>query len=322
MPVKDAARYLPRCLDSILAQSLKDWQLLVVDDGSTDGSFDLLRTYAERDARILPTRNEGRGIIAALRQGYSLSEGGLITRMDADDYMPPQKLERMSAALADAGRGHLAVGLVEYFSDSELGDGYRRYAEWLNHLTAAARNFEEIYKECVIPSPCWMVHREDLEACGAFRPDVYPEDYDLCFRFYERGLRVLPIREILHYWRDHAERSSRNDPHYADNRFANLKLDYFAKLDYDSTRPLFLWGAGGKGKRVARGLLGRQVAFRWLCDNPRKVGKDIYGVRMEHYNALDGVGEAQVIVAVSAPDGQKEVRNWLSSRGLWGLFFC
>jgi len=57
-------------------------------------------------------------------------------------------------------------------------------------LTAKGNNFQEIYKECVIPSPCWMIYRTDMDKCQAFLPNRYPEDYDLCFRFYENGMRT------------------------------------------------------------------------------------------------------------------------------------
>ena len=83
----------------------------------------------------------------------------------------------------------MATGLVKYFSETTLGDGYQKYEQWLNQLTLENRNFEDIYKECVIPSPAWMCHRDDLDNCGGFAQQQYPEDYDLCFRFYKNKLK-------------------------------------------------------------------------------------------------------------------------------------
>jgi len=182
-PVKNAEKYLQQCLDSILVQSHEDFELILVNDHSTDRSLEIMQYYALQDARVHVHNNTGNGIIDALRLAFSESQGQYITRMDADDKMHPQKLELMSAKLKEKGRGALAVGLVEYFSAAGIGDGYKRYSQWLNALTSTETNFTDIYRECVIPSPCWMIDREDLIACEAFQPNRYPEDYDLCFRF-------------------------------------------------------------------------------------------------------------------------------------------
>ena len=117
-----------------------------------------------------------------LKFAYSKSKGNYITRMDSDDIMVPEKLELMVNALQKSGDGHIALGQVSYFSKDGISDGYYSYEKWLNKLTRAGSNYSEIYKECVIPSPCWMVSRKDFDLCGGFNSDIYPEDYDLAFR--------------------------------------------------------------------------------------------------------------------------------------------
>ena len=183
MPVFNAAPFLAECLNSILIQSFKDWELIAINDHSTDQSLSILQTYAAKDHRIKVYSNEGKGIIPALRLAYAKSQYPLITRMDADDRMPTQKLAQLRAAILGKEDQVLSSGLVEYFSETELGDGYRRYAYWLNQLALEGRQYEHIYRECVIPSPAWMIHRGLLDRCGAFASDTYPEDYDLVFRF-------------------------------------------------------------------------------------------------------------------------------------------
>ena len=126
--------------------------------------------------------------------------------------------------------------MVKYFSEKELGNGYKNYETWLNSLTSKGLNFNEIYKECVIPSPCWMVHREDLEKVNNFESKIYPEDYDLAFRFYQIGLNCIKSNKVLHMWRDYPNRTSRTNPNYADNSFLKLKINYFLKLSYNETK--------------------------------------------------------------------------------------
>jgi hypothetical protein len=171
-----------------------------------------------------------------------------------------------------------------------------------------------------------MVFLADLEICGAFNPDRYPEDYDLCFRFYEAGLTCLPSSRTLHYWRDYDHRTSRTSEHYAQNYFLDIKLHYFLKLDRDPSRPLAVWGAGAKGKTIAKNLKAKGHPFRWLCDNPRKIGKKIYGIPMEHFSVLDTLPRAQSIITVASEAAQVNIRGYLADRGLKPMedyfFFC
>lgn len=318
--------FLHDCLQSIVQQTELDWELIAVEDHSTDSSAELLQIWGEKDSRIKVFKNPGKGIIPALRKAYAESKGELISRMDADDKMMPRKLERLKEVLLMAGPGHLATAFVQYFSEKQLGDGYLKYEQWLNELSLTSSNFQDIYKECVIPSPCWMIHRADLDNCGAFELDTYPEDYDLCFRFYRTGLNIVTCKEVLHLWRDHPFRSSRTDPHYAHQSYFELKLPYFLNLDYKPQRPLVLWGAGKKGKQIAKMLSDKGIPFRWLCNTPTKWGRVIHGAILEPSEVLLNINQPQVLVAIAGPDDQELIKNQLSE---WGLklqsdyfFFC
>ncbi len=323
MPVRNAAAFLPRCIDSIQAQSCRNWELIAIDDQSDDGSHKVMQSYVNQDERIKVYQNTGKGIIEALRLAYTHASGQFVTRMDADDYMARDKLQLMSTALRQAGEGHLSIGYVKYFSEAELGNGYVNYASWLNDLTMMASNFSEIYKECSIPSPCWMVHRTDLDHCGAFDINIYPEDYDLAFRFRKQGLKVIPVTEILHYWRDHESRASRNDDNYKDNLFAKLKVPHFIDQDYNPERQLILWGAGKKGKQIAKLLHEEAVPFLWICDNPNKIGQIIYDMQLHDQSILRQRRNLQVIVAISSVDGKHEVKDVMREYGQHQYYrFC
>ena len=171
-----------------------------------------------------------------------------------------------------------------------------------------------------------MAHREDFEQCEGFKPNRYPEDYDLTFRFYEQGFKIIPCREILHHWRDYDTRTSRTHVHYAQNYFLDIKLHYFLKLNYDMTRPLVVWGAGFKGKNIAKGLIEQGIDFVWLCDNPKKIGKSIYDKKLVHFEALQDLENPQSIITVANEDAQEEIRNYFSKLGQSPMedyfFFC
>ena len=326
MPVYNAANFLEECLASILEQSDTAWELLAVDDGSTDDSKGILEAFAHTDPRIKVFQNKGKGIIPALRLAFSLSKGHFITRMDADDKMHPDKLNLLKTYLTQKGPGHLSTGWVKYFSNTELGDGYRKYQEWLNQTMLLPNPYSQIYKECVIPSPNWMIHRSDLIRCRAFESDQYPEDYDLCFRFYENDLQVGGIKQVLHYWRDHPERTSRTDSRYSNPNYFELKLPYFLQLDFDPNKNLVLWGAGKKGKQLARKLNKSSFDYTWVCDNPEKIGKKIFGQLLQPYQILNKLTKPQIIIAVAGPEDQKGIKNFLKKHnfepGFDYFFFC
>lgn len=313
MPYKNTANYLTACLESILAQSYTNWELISIDDHSTDGSFTLVREYAKKDARIKTYSNSGLGIIQALRMAYTYCLGKFITRMDSDDLMTPHRITYMVKNLVAKGNGYLSVGQVRYFSANGISDGYARYEKWLNDLTIKGNNFSEIYKECVVPSPCWMVYRSDFVACGAFDTDRYPEDYDLAFRFYEQGLKIIPCSQVLLLWRDYDSRTSRTSKHYAENYFLEIKLYYFLKLDYNTNSTLIIWGAGKKGKQIAQLLQKQNIVFTWACDNPKKIGKEIYGTVMQSFKVLEQVPNFQTIITVANENEQKIIRSYLTS---------
>lgn len=325
-PFKNTEAYLKDCILSILNQTYKHWELIIIDDGSTDESYKIVNAFAEKDDRIKLFKNSGSGIIDALQRAFEKSKGDYITRMDSDDVMMPNKLDVLLNKLLKHGKNHVAVGLVEYFSDTGVGEGYKSYEIWLNNLTKTGSNYSEIYKECVIPSPCWMIYRNDLIACGAFNPNVYPEDYDLTFRFYKHHYKCIPCDDVLHQWRDYSTRTSRTHIHYAQNHFTELKLRHFLDIDYNPKKTLVIWGAGTKGKLMAQILIKKDIAFHWICDNPNKIGKDIYGKILQDFKEIAQLKNTQSIITVANKGAQQEIRDYLTKINQQPftdyIFFC
>ena len=315
LPVRNAELFLSACLESIENQTETDWELIAIDDHSTDKSFEILNSFEKKmPKQIHVFKNEGKGIIPALKFAYSKCQGEFITRMDADDLMEKNKLASLKSLLEKNGRGHVATGLVKYFSETQLGDGYKRYEEWLNALSLENKNYEDIYKECVIPSPAWMCHRDDLEKCGGFEIQQYPEDYDLCFRFYKNNLKVVAAQNIIHHWRDYSNRTSRTDPNYANQHYFDLKLPYFLELDFDENRPLVIWGAGKKGKHLVKKLVEQKIDFHWVSNNKKKNGKMIYDKLVQHFEKVNELEKPQVIVSVASPEGQVEILSFFQKK--------
>lgn len=316
MAVKDTEPYLRDCLDSILAQTYSNWELIAVNDHSSDATPEILKDYSEKDTRIRYFNSDQPRLIPTLQVAYRQVRGELLNRMDSDDKMPHDKIEVLVNEWQKYGKGYVIAGGTEHFVDEgEVGDGFLKYERWLNRVARENLHYQEIYRECVIPSHCWMVHKDDFDAVGAFDPVVYPEDYDLCFRFYRKGLKVIGIDKILHFWRDRSSRISRTWEEYKDNRYYDLKLRFFFELDRDSNRPLVVWGAGRNGKDLVKRILTYESTASWVCDNENKIGKDIYGIRMQHFDDVPNLDRPQILIAVASPDAKTEIEAKLKD---WG----
>lgn len=316
MAVKDTAPYLHDCINSVIDQTYQNWELIAVNDHSSDETPAILQEYADKDSRIKVFHSVGHRLIPTLQEGYKQAKGPLINRMDSDDIMPDYKIQVLVDEWSKYGKGTIIAGGTQHFVDEgEVGDGFLRYEKWLNEVARTSTHYQEIYQECVIPSHCWIIHKEDFDAAGAFDPLIYPEDYDLCFRFYRLKLKVIGINKILHYWRDRSNRISRTWEEYKDNRYFDMKLRFFYELDRDRSRPLVLWGAGRNGKDMAKLIQSYDDTFHWVCDNDRKIGKDIYDVRLQHFDEIKDIEKPQIMIVVTSPDGKKEIKQLLES---WG----
>lgn len=323
MPVKNASPWLVDCLDSIVNQTYENWELIAVNDHSDDLSEEILQNYSEKNSRIQYLNNLGEGIIPALKLGYQKSNGAFITRMDADDLMPERKLELLRHTFNEENKEHIATGMVKYIAENELGEGFSNYERWLNNLVLKDSHYEEIYKECVIPSPCWMMEKSIFDKIGGFESSVYPEDYDLCFRAYKAGVPVKGLNEVLHIWRDHERRASRNDDNYMDNSFIDLKIHHFLDIDYQHERDLFLWGSGKKGKTIAQKLIKENVDFKWISENNKKIGLHIYDQEILDYDPeLFSNANADLIISVAGPNDKVDIEKKISKhKGLNAIWF-
>ena len=99
MPVFNAERYISQAVESILDQTLGDFEFLIVDDGSSDGTAAILTRYANQDQRIRLSIRSNKGVVATLNELVDQACGELIARMDSDDISLPERLERQAAYL-------------------------------------------------------------------------------------------------------------------------------------------------------------------------------------------------------------------------------
>ncbi|MCQ2485013.1 MAG: glycosyltransferase [Clostridia bacterium] len=108
VPAFNEEKYISRCLDSILTQTFSDFEVICIDDGSTDNTFKILTEYSEKDSRIIPLKNSGKGVSSARNFGIENSHGEYIGFVDSDDFIQPQMYEFLYKALSE-NNGDMAI---------------------------------------------------------------------------------------------------------------------------------------------------------------------------------------------------------------------
>lgn len=304
MPVKNAALFLNETLASLQNQDYEHWELLAVNDHSTDNSWTLLQQAAALDPRIKLWPNPTKGILPALQWAFAQSKGRFVGRLDADDLLPPQRLSLMTSALSQKKSKTVVTGKVQYFGASPISSGYQKYETWLNQNLQSVNPWRQVYRECLVASPNWLMYRSALIEIGGFTGLVYPEDYDLVFRWYQCGFTLHGLPEITLLWREHPARTSRHSEHYQQAAFFKLKLMRFLALKQPIDN-LVVWGTTVKGKLTAQILLAQKVPFRWMCLQPEKHAQGLMGKTILDFKELAQLPKAKVLLAVYPPLQQR-----------------
>jgi glycosyltransferase involved in cell wall biosynthesis len=315
LPCRDAAAFLDEAVASLLAQTYTDFEILAVDDGSTDATPARLHACSAADARVRVLRGPGSGIAAALRTALSAARGELVARMDADDIAEPTRFEQQ-VALLDAMPHVAACGThVRYFPRTIVREGARRYEAWLNRLASPDDLARDIFIECPIAHPTLMVRKETLQRAGGWRDTGWPEDYDLVLRLHAARHALANVPQVLHHWRERPDRLSRTDPRYSIAAFQRCRAHHLAASTLDRRRALII-GAGPVGKSLARALSSEGATIAAFIDlDPRKIGQHIHGVPVLPREALGRFRGAYALAAVGNPRGRAAIRDWLSASG-------
>ncbi|MER3443892.1 MAG: hypothetical protein C4333_07125 [Meiothermus sp.] len=204
-PTYNQSAYLTATLESVLAQSYPHWELLVLDDCSSDDTWEVLQHYARRDPRIRPLRSPyNRGVWRLgenYRQMLHAARGSLVALLDGDDLWPPDKLERQVPAHQASGRP-LSFGCMEAINAAGQAIPGSRYPN-LGPLALRELYAGYLRGDFYIPAVTVMIEREALERVGGFRqPHYLPVvDFPTWLELGHPGQGYTYVPEVLGYWR-------------------------------------------------------------------------------------------------------------------------
>jgi glycosyltransferase involved in cell wall biosynthesis len=194
MAVYNGERFLAEAMDSILQQSFTNFELIVVNDGSTDGTSKILADYAQQDARVVIIHQSNRGVPASVNRAISISRCDLIARMDSDDRMLPHRLERQLAFFNEHPEASVVCG-YGYMIDiagRRIGRSQMPVNVMEGRTELNPSKFLEIIQSTV------LMRKSDVLEAGAYREDItYAEDRELWGRLVTNGKMFCCQPEFL-----------------------------------------------------------------------------------------------------------------------------
>lgn len=282
MSVYNNAPYLREAIASIRQQSLADFEFLIVNDGSTDGSADILDAQAAEDPRLRVIHQENRGLIASLNRLVDEACAPWIARMDGDDISVPDRFARQLDFLA-RNPGHVVLGGNNVLIGPDGGKLEHGGAKPITHQDMLA-NLEH---GPLISHPAAIIHRDTLRGVGGYHPAFrHCEDYDLWLRLVALG-KIANLPDILVEYRVYPEQvSSRHITEQA----CNAAIAWLAHKERAAGRPdpteqldrlppvVALDGMFGPGSAdyVRRRILDRILYV------PEALAGDGYGILLDH----------------------------------------
>ena len=224
LPVYNGASYLREAIESILGQTYTDFELIIIDDGSTDDSLTILEEFVDSRIRVFSQTN--RGLAASLNRAIGLAQGRYVARQDQDDLSLPQRLEKQIHFLDE----HPPAGMVGTWArilagSAETGRVHRHPSD------NATLKFALMFDNPFVHSSM-MIRKSVFDSVGVYTTDPSrqpPEDYELWSRV-ARVYDVANIPEVLHIYREVPKSMSRDGANPFLDRLVNISAENIARV--------------------------------------------------------------------------------------------
>lgn len=257
LPFYNSQFFLKNCLDSIKKQTLKEFEVILINDGSTDRSNQIATEFTKKDRRFkLFNLEKNTGIVHALNFGIKQCHGSYIARMDADDVMLPERLFKQLDFAKKNPRIDLVGSQVELLrTDAPITKGQKNYINWSNSLISDQQIKDQIFVESPVIHPTFFMKKSFMEKMGGYQDNPWAEDYDFILRAFINGGIFGKLPEKLLVKQDHPDRVVRNDVRCKRKAMFAAKAHYFKKSElYDKNRIYALISGNRSKKMVLKAL--------------------------------------------------------------------
>lgn len=287
VPVYNVERYLPQCLDSLIAQTLPEMQIILVNDGSKDGSLEIINDYAQKYPRILCIDKPNGGCASARNAGLRAAQGEYVGFVDSDDWVDPTMFKRLYDRACECSADIVQCGFVKYYEQERRCDPVNE--DWIAALVQRAGNRMAQAREllCLQPTMWRRIYRRSLLQQNniEFPQDVRMFD-DLPFQFMSLACceRIAIVNEPLYYYR--LQRTGQDVGVTDDRLFVTFRLfeilkEFITKRNRSDVESYF-----EQLQMASHAWILRQIDLRWKSDYLEKASACLGRHRSEQLRAM------------------------------------
>lgn len=316
LPFRNASQTLDAAIRSINEQSFREWELLLINNASSDESTSIAVDWSRHDPRIHVLEEPVAGIAHALNTGLRHATSSILARMDADDIAHPERLGRQVAFMEE----HPEIGVLgtrtRFETTVEKSSGMAWFVNWQNAILTSHEHYVKRFVDAPLAHPTVIFRRELVEKFGGYDTGPLPEDHELWLRWMHHGVRFAKLTEELLTWTDHPQRLSRTHPNYSVDAFFTTKAKWVAawyRRKYTDERPIIIAGTSGLCRDRAAKLEAEGLRIHAFTDVKKR---KVPGYAFIPHDELPSAGKALIISFISQRGTGDRIAAFLSSRGL------
>ncbi|NPA67439.1 MAG: glycosyltransferase family 2 protein [Chlorobi bacterium] len=311
LPFFNACKTLETSVLSVLNQRFENFELILVDNNSNDGSLHIAKKFADSDKRVKLLSEYRQGVVYASMKGLEYSSAGLIARADADDVWHPDKLKLQYEYLNKNPDTDVVSCRVNYVGNFE---GMRKFVldtnKNISHKEISLNRFVELQ----VINPTILFRKEIALKYGFYKEGDFPEDYEMFLRWLENGVKYRKLPYVLLDWYDSENRLTRTDKRYSADAFYRVKAGYLMRFLQENNiffPDIVVWGAGRLSRKRAAYTVSSGVHIKYFIDVD--INK-IDGANIVNYKDIPEAGEVYVVSFVGNRGARDKIKEFLRSK--------
>ena len=311
LPFFNAEKTLENAIRSILNQTFSDFELILVDNNSSDKSADIAQIFAQTDSRIFLLKEVKQGVAFAMNCGLQHARGKFLARMDSDDISLPTRLDKQLGYLKKNPAIDFVGTEVKYVSKDKDYKGFQRFVNWANSFHSPQEIEQNRFVEIPVINPTILFRRKVFEKFGGCLNGNFPEDYEMQLRYLQDGVKMAKLPEKLLEWHDSPTRLTRTNERYSTEAFLKTKAKFFKNWSEKNNRfhpKIWVWGAGRKTRQRAKLLENEGLKIEGYFDvvKTKSSIKNIF-----HYSEIPEPGSVFIVQMVSKITAREQIKEYL-----------